>query len=72
MFINLKPRGIFRSNFVYLLLIHFNNVQTLVCKSVTTLCHASYWPGRDILVKMLITLNGMLYMDFDQMFHTNP
>ena len=28
--------------------------------------------GRGILVKMLITLNGMLYMYFDQIFHTYP
>ena len=28
--------------------------------------------GRGILVKMLITLNGMLYMYFDKKFHTYP
>ena len=28
--------------------------------------------GQGILVKMLITLNGMLYMYFDKKFHTNP
>ena len=29
-------------------------------------------PGRGILVKMLITLNGMLYMYFDKKVHTYP
>ena len=28
--------------------------------------------GQGILVKMLITLNGMLYMYFDKKFHTYP
>ena len=28
--------------------------------------------GRGFLVKMRITLNGMLYMYFDEIFHTYP
>ena len=28
--------------------------------------------GRGILVKMLITFNGMLYLYFDQIFHNYP
>ena len=54
MLITLELRGIFCSNFLYILL-HFNIVQPLVCETVTRLYRASIWPFK-LLVKMLKTL----------------
>ena len=72
MLINLKPHGIFRSSFAYLLFIHFNIVQTLGMHIGDDTLSSIILAGRGILVKMLITLKGMLYMYFDKKNHTYP
>ena len=42
--------------FKFCILTYFNIVQPLVCKTVTRLHRASFWPVKLCLVKMLITL----------------
>ena len=49
---NPGPNGIFCSNYI---LMYFNIVQQLVCKTVTRLHRASFW-SVELLVKILITL----------------
>ena len=72
MLINLKPHGIFRPNFAYLLLIHFLHCSDTGIQSGDDALSSIILAGRGILVKMLITLNGMLCMYFDHVFHAYP
>ena len=46
---------------------YFNIVQTLVCKTMSRVCQASFWPAK-VLVKMLITLE--LHGIFDRNLHS--
>ena len=65
MLINLKPHGI-------LITYSFQHCSDTGMQNGDDALSSIILSGRGILVKMLITLNGMLKMYFHQFFHTYP